>query len=97
MAQRHGWQHQKLRMKWQQRIDSEDGIACWRFAEGAPSPKCARWIPAHTPSAWHLGHAADRTTYKGPECVACNLWDSARVTNAAKAAKRRRPRVQLDW
>ncbi|GEL95367.1 hypothetical protein [Cellulomonas composti] len=93
---RHGWQHQKLRAKTQRLIDAEGGATCWRWAAGEPSPKCARFIPPHTPAAWHLGHAADRVTYAGPECVACNLWDAARVTNGMRSG-RTRERVELDW
>lgn len=94
----YGSTHQKIRRRWQDRIDSEGGITCWRWAEGVPaSPHCARFIPPRQPSAWHLGHDDwDRSVYRGPECVRCNLAAAAAKTNGIKAAKRR-PRVQLDW
>jgi hypothetical protein len=59
--------HTRLRATYQQRMDSGETFTCWR---------CTKAID---PSAWHLGHDdADRSMYRGPECVGCNTATSGR-------------------
>ena len=57
----YGHEHQQARAWWQGRIDSGVVITCWR---------CHKRI---TGRRWHLDHDTDRTTYRGPACVECNL------------------------
>lgn len=60
----YGHGHQQLRALWQHRIDSGEIVICWR-------PGCDQQI---TGTQWHLGHDDhDRTIYRGPECIHCNL------------------------
>lgn len=61
--------HDKLRTQWQARIDRGDDVRCWR-------PGCGVRL---TGRAWHLGHDDhDRSVYRGPECIACNLSAAGR-------------------
>jgi hypothetical protein len=72
----YGHRHQKLRARWQARIDAGETITCWR-------PDCSNRI---TGTDWHLGHDDDdRSKYRGPECVQCNLSAAARKTNAIRS------------
>lgn len=79
----YGTPHQKLRKRWQARIDSGEEVVCWRCAEqGEPHPI----LPG---DAWDLGHDdTDRGRYRGPECVAGN-----RATNGRSRDIERNSRV----
>ena len=70
-ARGYGAAHDALRREYQRRMDDGETFTCWR-------PDCDRPIdPAH----WHLGHDdSDRSTYRGPECPACNLR-AARISS----------------
>lgn len=66
----YGPRHQRLRKHYARIIAKGDGI-CWR---------CQGAIPPDMP--WHLGHDDwDRTRYRGPEHVHCNLTAAARKGN----------------
>ena len=58
----YGARHEALRVKWAPIVERGEGV-CWR---------CERAIdPA---GGWHLGHDDDdRSIYRGPEHVDCNL------------------------
>ena len=60
----YGHRHQQLRAHYQARINAGEHITCWR-------PGCGNPI---TGTDWHLGHDDDdRSKYRGPECIHCNL------------------------
>ena len=73
--------HRQTRAAWQKRIDRGEPIWCWRCRKVRITPGMK----------WHLGHDdQDRTIYRGPECVPCNLTAAAKAGNRAQKAKRRR-------
>lgn len=73
----YGTKHQELRRRWQRIID-RTGAACWR---------CGAEI--RRGDEWHLGHDDhDRTVYRGPECVLCNLRAAAVKGNIRRRAKK---------
>ena len=60
----YGHGHQQIRAHYQAIIDSGEAVYCWR-------PDCGRQLYG---TDWHLGHDDnDRTIYRGPECIHCNL------------------------
>lgn len=64
--------HDKLRAQYQRRMDAGEEFTCWR----RESPRCTGTID---PQRWQLGHDDhDRSVYRGPECVPCNLATSGR-------------------
>ena len=58
--------HRRLRAQWQRRLNAGEVIAC---------AKCGKPVD---PTAWDLGHTADRTGWTGPECRTCNRSDGGR-------------------
>jgi hypothetical protein len=56
----YGSVHQKLRGRWAPKV-AAGGVACWR---------CGKLIAPG--AAWDLGHADDRSVYRGPEHASCN-------------------------
>jgi hypothetical protein len=63
----YGAAHQRLRRSYELRMRAGEVFYCWR---------CGAEID---PDAWHLGHDdADRSVYRGPECVPCNMAVSGR-------------------
>lgn len=63
--------HDTLRAEFQRRMDAGHRFNCWR---------CTKPID---PTHWHLGHDDhNRTVYRGPECVPCNLATAGRQLNA---------------
>ncbi|MFC5676057.1 hypothetical protein [Aeromicrobium endophyticum] len=68
-ARGYGAAHDQLRAAWQTKIDHGDRVVCWR-------PDCDTVLVGRN---WHLGHDDhDRTKYRGPECVPCNLAAAGR-------------------
>jgi len=65
------------------KVEVEAGRACcWR---------CGRWLAPG--SLWHLGHDdVDRSVYRGPECVSCNVKAAARKGNRIANARRKAQR-----
>jgi len=60
--------HDHLRRDYQSRMNRGETFNCWRCGDPID------------PEHWHLGHDDhDRTTYRGPECVPCNLAVSGRL------------------
>lgn len=77
----YGIEHQRLRRVIAAQLERDGSVACWR---------CGRAIVAG--QRWHLGHDdADRTVYRGAECVACNC--ATATPGRATAARRRRGRA----
>ena len=67
--QGYGPGHRKLRNAYARRMAAGETFTCWR---------CGATI---NPDAWHLGHDDnDRSIYRGPECIPCNLATSTRRT-----------------
>lgn len=64
--------HQRLRERWQRRIDRGDIVHC---------PTCGARI---TGTDWQLGHDHVRGGYLGPQCTPCNTGDGGR-RGAARA------------
>lgn len=63
----YGAEHQALRRGYQRNMDRGQTYQCWRCGDPID------------PEHWHLGHDdEDRSTYRGPECVPCNLAVSGR-------------------
>lgn len=53
----YGWDHQKLRAEYKQRMAKGEQFTCWR---------CGLWVDPDSP--WELGHDDhDRSIYRGPE------------------------------
>lgn len=68
----YGAEHDQLRARWQRRLDAGEVVHCWRC-------QLRGVLTVIDPKAWHLGHDdADRSVYRGPECVPCNLATSGR-------------------
>jgi len=65
----YGPAHQALRAAWQTRIDNGETVRC---------VTCGVHLRER---AWHLGHDDDRTTWIGPQCVACNLQQAGRASH----------------
>lgn len=66
----YGHEHRKLRAQVKLHVDAGQAH-CWR---------CGQWLDPAEP--WDLGHdPADRTIYRGPECIPCN-----RATNTQSKA-----------
>lgn len=64
----YGADHRRLRADYQRRMDAGERFTCWRCDEPID------------PSDWHLGHDDyDRSKYRGPECVPCNLATAGRI------------------
>lgn len=73
----YGIEHQRLRRAIATQIERDGAVSCWR---------CGRPIVAG--QRWHLGHDdADRSRYRGAECVACNC--ATATPGRATAARRR--------
>ena len=63
----YGAAHEQLRADYQRRMNRGETFDCWR---------CDDQID---PEHWQLGHDDhDRSIYRGPECVPCNLATSGR-------------------
>ena len=76
----YGYNHQLIRRRWQERIDSGEEVRCWR---------CGRLIVPGM--AWDLGHDDnDRGVYRGPECVHGNRKAGGAKGGRVVQAKRRR-------
>lgn len=61
--------HDRLRRAYQLRMEAGEVFACWR---------CGHEIDS---DAWDLGHDdADRSQYRGPECLTCNRATSGRIS-----------------
>ncbi len=73
----YGREHRALRRQWA-KVVAKGETHCWR---------CGVWLNPAEP--WHLGHDDDdRSQYRGPECVPCNL-----VAGAIKGNKGRAPQL----
>jgi hypothetical protein len=71
-ARGYGWNHQKERARYQQRMDAGEVFVC---------SKCRRHV---NPRAWDLAHLpGDKTQYLGPQHIPCN-----RNTTAEKRTSR---------
>ena len=80
----YGNTHQQLRARWQYRIDSGEPVTCWR-------PGCGRRI---TGTDWHLGHDDhDRSKYRGPECIHCNLSAAGKKSHEKKPEREQQSRI----
>lgn len=80
----YGSSHQRLRAHWQHRINTGEVITCWR-------PDCGRRI---TGTDWHLGHDDnDRSKYRGPECITCNLSAAGKKSHEKKPEREQQSRI----
>jgi len=66
----YGTTHRTTRTQWQARIDAGEPIYC---ADG-----CGARIIG---TAWHLGHSADRSSYIGPQTIACNTREGGQAAH----------------
>lgn len=85
---KYGYQHQRARAAWAQRI-----------ANGA-KPPCSRCgYPVLPTDTWHLDHQDDGVTYRGPAHADCNM--SAGGKRAQKLRRRRKSpesrRASREW
>ncbi len=81
-------EHKARRAAGQRQVDAGTAY-CWR---------CGTWLPPG--STWHLGHDDhDRTIYRGPECVPCNMRGAQAnaVTIQRSTADRPRPWHSRTW
>lgn len=75
----YGIEHQRIRAWWKPEVESGD-VICWR---------CGRFIDAE--EQWHLGHDdMDRTIYRGPEHMRCNVATQTRGRATAAQPVRKR-------
>jgi hypothetical protein len=64
--------HDALGRDYQRRMDAGERFSCWR---------CDKPLGTRRNIDWQLGHDDhDRTKYRGPECPACNLATSGRIS-----------------
>lgn len=77
----YGPEHDRLRAAWAPYV-AAGVVACWR---------CHTLI--HPGEDWHLGHDdQDRTIYRGPEHVPCNMGAARRMGGRGRARARARAR-----
>lgn len=84
----YGAEHQQLRARWAPVVKA-GGARCHAVECVMPS----RVI--RPGAAWDLGHADDRSGWTGPEHRRCNRRAGAIKRNRLRAARRRRPQVEL--
>lgn len=91
----YGNEHQREKRRWQRQLDHGAAIPCscrhhdCRHHTGP----CPTVILAGMD--WDLGHADDRESYTGPECVPCNR--SAGGRNGNRVKREREMTVVRDW
>lgn len=82
----YGAQHRKLRARWAPLV-ATGTVACWR---------CSRLIERG--ARWHLGHDdQDRTKYRGPEHVRCNLSGASAEAHRRRWNKDPEPKPHTQW
>lgn len=84
---RYGSAHQQARKLWEPVVAAGRAFCC----ETVCVNRAGRWIPPDVPgqpTGWHLAHADDGQSYKGPAHAGCNLSEAGRRGNPRGQPKR---------
>jgi len=88
---RYGSAHQKARAEWAELVQAGLALCCETVCVSRSGRVILPDLPGQ-PTGWHLAHADDGQSYKGPAHAGCNTSEAGKRGNPrGRPKKKRRP------